>query len=89
MKDKYLLKDWSCSHYFGYLVMHGTCYNNPKFEDGTYINTSNVLYIAKHEDHLEIKTRNSIYCAYPEDIDKDFLELYPDIYEELGSNNMF
>ena len=84
MKDKYLLKDWSCSHYFGYLIMHGNVYGNIKFKDGTAINTSNVENIVEFKDHKEIETKNSIYCIYPEDVNKGFSSLYPDVYEKLG-----
>ena len=84
MKDKYLLKDWSCSHYFGYLIMHGNVYGNFKFKDGTSIHTSNVVNIVGFSDHKEIETRNSIYCIYPEDVNKGFSSLYPDVYEKLG-----
>lgn len=64
-------------------IVQGNVYGNPKFEDGTFIHTSDILEIYTEEDHLEIETRNSIYCIYPEDIDKDFKEYNPGYYEEL------
>ena len=83
MKDKYLLKNWSIYNIFFYSVAQGNVYDNPKFEDGTFITTSDILNFNIKEDHLEIETRNSIYCIYQEDIDTDFKNDNPGYYEEL------
>lgn len=83
MKNKYILKNWSIYNILFYSVAQGNVYGNPKFEDGTFIHTSNILEIYTEKDHLEIETRNSIYCIYPKDIDKYFKEYNPGYYEEL------
>lgn len=92
MKNKYMLKNWSFYGYLFYLIAQGNVYGNPKFEDGTFIHTSNVVNIIDCGDHKEIETLNSIYCVYPDDVAKDFLADYlkafdSNPYEELGKYN--
>lgn len=83
MKNKYLLKNWNIYNILFYSVAQGNVYGNPKFEDGTFIHTSDILNFNIKEDHLEVETRNSIYCIYPEDIDTNFEKDNPGYYQEL------
>lgn len=81
--NKYILKNWCFLNCYLSVVIQGNVYNNPKFEDGTFISTSLVKDIKFQNDHLEVKTKKSIYCLYPEDIDKDYLNNNPDIWKIL------
>lgn len=67
MGKTFVLKKWSF-HIFWKKELANLCgyaYGNPKFEDGTWINTSAIQSIEVLEECLRVHTVNSVYeCAY-------------------------
>lgn len=76
-KDIYFLKNW----YFSLerhedkamWQVHGNSYNNPKFQDGLKICTSNIKKISIGSFYIDVYTLNSIYrCLFCESNEKSF-----------------
>lgn len=56
--------------------VHGKVYGNEKFEDGTFINTSTIQNIIFEQEVLVVKTNNSTYLLYPQEINVEYDEAY-------------
>ena len=67
MDKIFALKNWSFYIFWNKKAVNicGYVYGNPKFEEGTWINTSPIYKIEVLEECLRVHTMNSVYeCAY-------------------------
>ena len=80
-KGEFLLKNW-CFRCFGYennnldgfWMVDGRVFNNPKFRDGMFIHTSDVMSIKVLDDRLKVETSNSIYTCMFKDSKEEFYD---------------
>lgn len=90
-KDYYILKNWYCSDKKWFqpcspeetVVLCGEAYEHAFYENDRLITTSMITKVETKEDHKEVYTLNSIYWIYPEDVNREYKEIYPDYYEKL------
>ena len=88
-KGEFLLKNW-CFRYFGdennnldgFWMVDGRVFNNPKFRDGMFIHTSDVMSIKVLDDRLKVETSNSIYTCMFKDSKEEF-------YDFLKASDLF
>ena len=87
------LKNWSvfASNNNGFIPpeflcyhLQGKAYGHPRFNDGDPITTSRIVEINDKGDYKEAKTKGgSVYCLYPEDVDPEAENQFPNYYERL------
>lgn len=66
--------------------LHGNVYGHPKFNDGDPINTSPIRGISDCGEYKIVKTKNTEYTVYPEDVSPEYEEKFPDAFNRLSVN---
>lgn len=69
-------------------VLVGNVYGHPRFADGTEVHTSSIREIVPHDNYKIVRTKNTEYHLYREDVDPCYLEFFPDAYERLSMTNI-
>ena len=90
-KDHYILKNWYLSGKLWFhpckpedtLVLCGEAYEHAFYKNGRLITTSLIQKVETKEDHKEVHTLNSIYWIYPEEVNQEYKNQYPDCYNQL------
>ena len=63
--------------------LQGNVYGHPRFEDGTFVVTSSIQAVMNCGTHKNIKTRNTDYKIYPDDVDPEYEKVYGNAFEKI------
>lgn len=64
----------------------GNVYKHPNHTDGTFVTTSSIQDIVDCGGYKIVKTRNTEYKIYPQDVDVNYENVYNNAFEKLSIN---
>lgn len=91
MKNEVLIKNWAIGYGFRFtepessdICLLGNVYGHPNIIDNHYVMTSLIINITDFSTYKIIETRNTQYKILPENVDPNYEEIYPNVYERLS-----
>lgn len=87
-----ILKNWSvCQRGNEWMApelrtnyLQGNVYGHPRFSDGDPVSTSSIENISNGDGCKIVKTRNTEYVLYKDDVSAEYELLYPGAYTRLS-----
>lgn len=86
------LKNWCMtSNQNGYMApefiryqLVGEVYGHQRFDDGTQITTSSIIDITDCKTYKIVKTMNTEYVVYPNEVNEEYEKTFPNAFKRLS-----
>jgi hypothetical protein len=65
-------------------LLSGNVYGHSRFKDGSGVTTSDIKDVINCGEYKIVKTRNTEYVVYPNDVSEEYEKTYPNAYERLS-----